>query len=656
MSISSASGTIVNNTYSYDAVNNIIKIKNDQIEHSYDYDNLYRLISAIGNYAPSEDKSAVYSLQMQYDNMHRITRKQQTVSQNGIQFNGSIYAGYDLTYNYNTKNKFHLSNIVDINYRSETEHNDNNRNNSHIYSYDGNGNLTYVSTGRIMKDGHLEENISEKKLKWSEENWLLGLCENGYVSTYLYDANGERTVKLSGNNESAFVNTVFSGGKTDTYKYSLYPNSLVACFNGQRYTNHVYIGAERIASEVRSFTDDTDPRGNTSIAFNTIGDIPSINYNSKLLLSENRIDSIYTAFELSYNGSSNDTYEYSPDVEGSIYALSATSTTSTVDPMYFYHTDHLGSTSYITDTDGEVSQHVEYVPFGEVFIEELSSSAKLNTPFLFNGKELDEETGLYYYGARYYDPRTSLWLSTDPMELKYPNVSTYAYCANNPVKFIDLDGNEWTDNQNKTIENTANIKVFIFYVNDFKKQALIQYDEAIKQYGSNSVAMSNTGTTSGFANDWVNMEGNDIQKILIMTHGKNQSIRVDNNDGNGVHQFTSTGNGKTNLTGTDAYDVSNLGTPKGKITNATLYMYSCHSADKQAEAHGSGDHRQGALSGTMLPIAHRFAQKFDFSKVVGTQGAVNYNSFFTNGTPPSSPNYMKPYPEDGKWINIVKRK
>jgi RHS repeat-associated protein len=68
----------------------------------------------------------------------------------------------------------------------------------------------------------------------------------------------------------------------------------------------------------------------------------------------------------------------------------------------------------VTDANGEVSQHVEYVPFGEVFIEELSSSAKLNTPFLFNSKELDEETGLYYYGARYYDPKTSLWLSTDP--------------------------------------------------------------------------------------------------------------------------------------------------------------------------------------------------------------------------------------------------
>ena len=55
-------------------------------------------------------------------------------------------------------------------------------------------------------------------------------------------------------------------------------------------------------------------------------------------------------------------------------------------------------------------------------------------------KELDEETGLYYYGARYYDPRMSLWLGTDPMQGKYPGISTYAYCMGNPVKFVDPDG------------------------------------------------------------------------------------------------------------------------------------------------------------------------------------------------------------------------
>jgi RHS repeat-associated protein len=108
--------------------------------------------------------------------------------------------------------------------------------------------------------------------------------------------------------------------------------------------------------------------------------------------------------------------------------------------QYYYHSDHLGSTSVITNLDGELVQHVEYVPFGEVFIEERNN--KWNTPYLFNAKELDEETGLYYYGARYYDPRTSVWLSTDPLQEKYPEVSTYAYCVNNPVNAIDPNGKD----------------------------------------------------------------------------------------------------------------------------------------------------------------------------------------------------------------------
>jgi RHS repeat-associated protein len=98
----------------------------------------------------------------------------------------------------------------------------------------------------------------------------------------------------------------------------------------------------------------------------------------------------------------------------------------------------LGSSSLITNLDGETVQHIEYVPFGEVFIEERNNT--WNTPYLFNAKELDEETGLYYYGARYYDPRISLWLSTDPLQEKYPNVSAYAYCIQNPINIIDPDG------------------------------------------------------------------------------------------------------------------------------------------------------------------------------------------------------------------------
>ncbi|MCQ2335640.1 MAG: RHS repeat-associated core domain-containing protein [Paludibacteraceae bacterium] len=59
-----------------------------------------------------------------------------------------------------------------------------------------------------------------------------------------------------------------------------------------------------------------------------------------------------------------------------------------------------------------------------------------------NGKELDAETGLYYYGARYYDPTTALWLGVDPLAEKYPGVSPYVYCHGNPVVLIDEDGCE----------------------------------------------------------------------------------------------------------------------------------------------------------------------------------------------------------------------
>ena len=107
---------------------------------------------------------------------------------------------------------------------------------------------------------------------------------------------------------------------------------------------------------------------------------------------------------------------------------------------FFYHPDHLGSSSRITDATGKVVQSLEYLPYGEVLLD--LRHGDWNTPYLFNAKELDEETGLYYYGARYYNPRLGMWLTPDPMQEKYPSVSTYSYTFNNPVRLKDADGQE----------------------------------------------------------------------------------------------------------------------------------------------------------------------------------------------------------------------
>ncbi|OQP39967.1 hypothetical protein A4H97_17270 [Niastella yeongjuensis] len=76
--------------------------------------------------------------------------------------------------------------------------------------------------------------------------------------------------------------------------------------------------------------------------------------------------------------------------------------------------------------------------FGETFVEEHSNTNR--TPYLFNGKELDEETGLYYYGAGYYDPRTSIWQSVDPLSHKFPGWSPYSFAFDDPIRFADPTG------------------------------------------------------------------------------------------------------------------------------------------------------------------------------------------------------------------------
>ena len=147
--------------------------------------------------------------------------------------------------------------------------------------------------------------------------------------------------------------------------------------------------------------------------------------------------------------------------------------------QFYYHPDHLGSSSYITNLDGEVVQHIEYVPFGEVFVEERNDI--WNTPYLFNAKEFDEETGLYYYVARYYEPRVSLWISVDPLVELYRNISPYAYVANNPIVYTDPDGRkidpesqkEWNDQKHHIVDKRDKLQAQINKLNT----------EAIKKAG-----------------------------------------------------------------------------------------------------------------------------------------------------------------------------
>ena len=108
--------------------------------------------------------------------------------------------------------------------------------NSHTYTYDANGNLVYVNTGRIKQDGTLDSTAAERKLRWDEENRLTASDDNGFVTNYWYDADGERTVKTSGEGEQLYVNSEFASGRTNTAKFSLYVSPYLVANPGGRYT------------------------------------------------------------------------------------------------------------------------------------------------------------------------------------------------------------------------------------------------------------------------------------------------------------------------------------------------------------------------------------------------------------------------------------
>lgn len=158
----------------------------------------------------------------------------------------------------------------------------------------------------------------------------------------------------------------------------------------------------------------------------------------------------YGSFIYRYDEAAGETYlESISHPEG---RFAATSYTSENEPVYsnlHYVTDRVGSIVAIVDADADTNSSVEgavlegngYSPFGERFDLGGLSSNRYNR-FRFNGKEDMFRFQVPYidYGARYYDPTVARWHRPDPMADKYPDTSPYAFCANDPVNFVDPQG------------------------------------------------------------------------------------------------------------------------------------------------------------------------------------------------------------------------
>ncbi|MFL9836662.1 RHS repeat-associated core domain-containing protein [Flavobacterium sp. ST-75] len=306
--------------------------------------------------------------------------------------------------------------------------------------YDANGNQTEI------KEKVGEEYVSLRKNLWDEENRLVGVDlnpdeETGHpIAVYTYDAGGERVIKYNLDRIDVSSNATEVGQETKD-NVMIYPSGLLmgkvtkisASENRFIYTKHYYMGTERMSAKTGTFRDlglypdkmvlDKFPGINPSIIRNLS--------NQSVDDAETIVSYVYGQFDQTAN-----IPQFNSFTEGIL------DDRSTHDPKlydaFYFHPDQLGSSSYISNLAGNVSQHIEYMPFGEILVDEHINS--FNTPFKFNGKEYDEETGNYYYSARYYDPKWSIFISVDPLAEK--TMSSYGYCYNNPIIYTDPDGRD----------------------------------------------------------------------------------------------------------------------------------------------------------------------------------------------------------------------
>ncbi len=413
---SNLSGLVIQNIgYSFDKVGNITGYENNcskwSVKQNYTYDSLYQLISASGktSYDQYRTGDADYTSKYKQDFTFDSCLRM-TAKVSEEVTNPNQTIGSALNYS--------LDYEYDTNYENRLV-----RAGNRYYQYDDNGNVI------LERDGVISEEGEGQTVRYTKSEQQEGLSSVDY-GWGLYQDDKKTSIKGDGYKRSYVWNE----------------RNLMTVSTDNTTTVHYLYGADGQRSNKYTTKSET-------LYYNTMWSIRSdANINAQtgknIYLGETRI---VTKLNSLQNGT------YGQDMSG----------------MYYYHSDHLGSATVLTDSDGDVYQRIEYTPYGECWVE--TEAEDLNyLPYKFTGKEMDEETGLYYYGARYMDPIYSRWLSTDPAigdyipgagkgtaeefgklpgmggVFNHINGNLYHYAGNNPVRYVDPDGRFEIDEENKT--------------------------------------------------------------------------------------------------------------------------------------------------------------------------------------------------------------
>ena len=442
-----------NITYDFDAVGNVLSYENNCLDsvsgnyktkQSYSYDNLYQLVKAEGETTYNPYHSSVPEFVSKYSQLFEfdkdgLGKMLSKVSTEAVTPHKNI--GDNLNYSFNY--------VYDENYAHRLINAG-----DRYYKYDSNGNIICEQDGSFESNGDdtAYHKISREAEGVYSTDYGWGLFKDEDADDMHRKTRYRRT--YSWNERNQLVSSVDE----------IYNTAYVYGQDGHR-TNKYTANSETLYFN-KMWTLHTDS-GNNIYGGQTAKNI---------YLGETRIVT-------KLNSGKN------PKYQEEFYK------------QYFYHSDHLGSASLISDYKGDEYQRIEFTPYGEIWVEKTDPNANLNfLPYKFTAKEMDEETGLYYYGARYLDPRYSMWISTDPALGEYipqapvsdearkhnqnllgmggvfntVNLNLYHYAGNNPIKYVDPDGKIIKDKETeiyiqKIFENTKKHMYTQEIIEEFEK-------------------------------------------------------------------------------------------------------------------------------------------------------------------------------------------
>jgi RHS repeat-associated protein len=395
---------------------------------NYSYDRFGRFEQNIHK----KGSTTTYLLDMSYNKAGGITQKNASVA--NVTNGAALH--YNLNYSYSPSKPHQLDNVIDQISASQS-----------TYQYNSAGSIKEIQDP--MAGG-------PQTFYWNEEQWLSGVSNDLGVHHYVYDHKGERIMKSSVLQSSVQVNdqTIDDVQYLDPYTLYINPYYVVTELQGgDKISKHYYMNTQRVATDIsinyQGPTPVTGPVAPGGVdPTKPSADKSSASYNAAFADLQATLEALgHPKLDVEALGAQPTLEGYYPELlsgsaQAAPMAKGALESTSRV--LFWYHPDYLGNVDLVTERDGKTYEFFTYNPWGEEMHQYNANTFGFSSPYRFNSKEKDAETGLYYYGARYYDPKVSIWLSVDPKAHWYPGHSPYNFSLNNPINLVDPNG-QWVE-------------------------------------------------------------------------------------------------------------------------------------------------------------------------------------------------------------------